>query len=223
MAANKKQKKQKKEKIWSRATTSQNAQAGEEHATPEGNKDVDMNDPGSDLETSDDEPPTAKKRRHKKRKRDDWANVIMQNFANKKGAEIKNELQSATPDFSKIETGFREANSAIQKVNEEHGVSPLRNIIPEAEYAIYRISYDAWVALAKSALDESDPEKGWGAYDRLRKITHLFNHQNHLPADWNFPPELAKWQFGERPDHLKEPSDLDTDSAFENSDESESD
>lgn len=228
MAANKKQKKQKRR---SRATTNRNAQAEEEpaeeqtgeQATPEDNEDVDMNDPVPDSETSDDEPPTAKKRRHKKRKRDDWANVVMQKFANKKGAEIKSELQSPTPDFSKIETGFQKANRAIQKANEEHGVSPLRNAIPEAEYKIYRNTYNAWSVYVRSASAEDDYEKGWEAYDQLHKIIHLFNRENHLPEDWNFPPDTTEELFGERPDHLKKPSDLDTDSAAEYSDESESD
>ena len=73
----------------------------------DGDFDMDLEDLDSDFKNlSDDEPPTAKKRRHKRRKRDNWAKEIIQNFANGKGAEIKSELQSERPDFTKIEKYF---------------------------------------------------------------------------------------------------------------------
>ena len=73
---------------------------------PAGNKDDDGDVNMSDLDPdfhnlSDDEAPWQRQRRHKKPRLDDWAAEIIQKLVKKRYGEIKTELQSETPNFSK--------------------------------------------------------------------------------------------------------------------------
>ncbi|RJE21173.1 hypothetical protein PHISCL_06496 [Aspergillus sclerotialis] len=139
----------------------------QEQSTPKHYSDTDMEDLevlevlDSDFQNlSDDEPPIAKKRRYKKRKMDIWAQEIIQDFATKRGAEIKNELQSDRPDLQKIMDYFKSVNREIKNANMQHSEPPDIDTDSAVEYS------------AKSESEESEsgePDRVDGLEYRMRK------------------------------------------------------
>ena len=192
----------------------------EQPTTPSDDEDVEMEDLDSDFENlSNDEGPADRQHRHKPARIDDWAQEIIQKLVEKSGQEIKMELHSEAPDFSKVEKLFKKANQKIQKANGEHNVSMERNLINGKQY---RINYDSWYAFINTDMVRDSPEKGWKAYDGLYGALSMFNHGNNLPDDWNIPPDATIRIFGERPKHMKSRATEEEDSAVEYSEESES-
>lgn len=211
-----------------RAARWKNAQAGSDSAEEEkkehprmtsDDEDVDMEDLDPDFDNLPNDGSPAV-RRHKPARIDDWAQEIIQNLVEKSGQDIKMELHSETPDFSKVEKHFKKANQKIQKANREHNVSMEHNLINEKQY---QINYDSWSALINTDMVRGSPEKGWKAYDGLCGALSMFNHGNNLPDDWNIPPDATIRIFGEQPNHMEKSHPTEeVDSAVEYSEESES-
>ena len=187
--------------------------------TKDDDGDVDMGDLDSDFHKSDDEGPRDRPRRHKKPPLDHWAADIIQTLVKKRYDEIKKEFQSETPDFPKLEAWFKDANKKIEKGNLVNGVPGESNLIPVTKY---RTEFDTWTALINSDMVNENPEKGWQSYDGLYNTLSLVNREYGLPSDWNVSPDVPKELFGERPESVEKPSEMDTDSAVSFSDESES-
>ncbi|KAL2817075.1 hypothetical protein BDW59DRAFT_166108 [Aspergillus cavernicola] len=80
------------------------------------NKDETMND------ATDDESPHRRPKRYKPPKLTDWNKKIFNEFVQKHGSQIKNELHSENPDFSKIGPLFEELNTSIASANKVHKV-----------------------------------------------------------------------------------------------------
>ncbi|KAL4924640.1 uncharacterized protein BDV17DRAFT_300913 [Aspergillus undulatus] len=167
---------------------------------------------------SEDESSRKHQKRYKPPKLTDWNKKILDKFVRKHGSQIKNELHSENPDFSKIEKLFRELNTAIASANKVHKVSLDLNQVSTGKY---RIAYDSFKHYVASAQVKGNPKEEWRAYFQMRKMFSLFNRQDHLPEDWNIPSETAESLFGERPADVEELPD-DTDSAASMSEGSES-
>lgn len=168
---------------------------------------------------SDDEVSWQRQRRQQKRRLDDWAAGVIQKLVKKRCDEIEPEFQSDSPDFPKLEGWFQEANKRIQNSNIANGVPVESNLIPVTKY---QNEFDTWSTLINSDMVKDNPEKGWKAYDALYSTLSLVNREYDLPSEWNISPDVPKKLFGDRPESVKNPSETDTDSAVDFSDESES-
>lgn len=199
----------------------------EQHSKPlpEENKDdsnISMGDLDPEHEQTDDETPIDKKHRHKRPSIDDWAQEIIQTLVKEQGQDIKKELDTKNPNFSKIEKIFQRANEKIKKANIENHV-PVENNLIKAE--LYWTNYDLWNKFIKKGLAKGNPEKGWSVYDGLCSAFSMLNRQYGLPSDWNIPPNVTQRKFGAQPKDMVQPgntSNLDSDSAVSYSDKSES-
>ena len=159
---------------------------------PSDDGDMSMEDWGSELHKSNDEAPKSLYRRHKKPKIDDWAQDIMQDLVERKGQDIKMELQSETPDFSKIEKAIEKANQKIQKANGENNGSVENNIFDAKQY---RRTYGLWCDYINLDHVKGNPEYGWRSYDGLHSAIFMIDKQYGLPNNWNIPPDVTLQRF----------------------------
>ncbi|KAI9040416.1 P-loop containing nucleoside triphosphate hydrolase protein [Aspergillus affinis] len=174
----------------------------------------------SDFANTDDESSKPRKRRHRKQRVDAWAQPIIQDFVISKGQEIKDALQSIDPDLLKVESIFKDANKTIQNAYRDRGISSKDKLLPEKRY---QIEYSSWSAYVKFNLAKNDPKKGWEAFDRMCQAIRLINREHGLPEDWNFSPDTATKECGDRPADMEEAPDVsDADSAVSYDEVSES-
>ncbi|KAE8371073.1 hypothetical protein BDV26DRAFT_149428 [Aspergillus bertholletiae] len=178
-------------------------------------------EPDADTDASGDmsldNEPDKKPRRRRPPKGEEWVNDIKQSFIKDRGEEIAKEFRSKTPDVQKVTECIKELNLKIQTANQTHGASPDHGIIQPPDR--YALDYNTWMQRAPQIVEGLD---GWKMYYQLQNALHQFNTMYKLPETWNFPPEIARRVFGDKPDTLEEQNDPDTDSAVSYSEESES-